>query len=158
MESKAVKPASVLWWIITVAWAAQIFFLSTHGFSPHFTGRLLALALDLLHIHVSPRTFGLLHGALRKLAHVVEYAIFALLLYGHPSGRGLESWRPRRAVVCVAIAAAYSLTDEFHQWFVPGRHASLRDCGLDTIGASLAMLVPYARERVSHLRSHRKHS
>jgi len=152
MESMFAKPASVLWWVITLAWAIQIFFLSTHGFSPHYTGRWLALALDLMHLHVSLRTFGLLHAALRKLAHLTEYGIFALLLYGIPNGKGLESWRSSRAAICIALAAAYSLSDEFHQLFVPGRHASLRDCGLDTLGASLALLVPYARERMSFLR------
>jgi VanZ family protein len=35
--------------------------------------------------------------------------------------------------------------------FVPGRHASLHDCGLDTIGAALAMLVPYTRNRCPSL-------
>jgi VanZ family protein len=42
---------------------------------------------------------------------------------------------------CVFIAAAYSLTDEFHQMFVPGRHASLMDCGVDTTGAAIAVAI-----------------
>jgi VanZ family protein len=38
-------------------------------------------------------------------------------------------------------AAAYSLTDEFHQLFVPGRHASIADCAIDSTGAALAVLL-----------------
>jgi VanZ family protein len=84
---------------------------------------------------------------------LTEYAIFALLLYGFPGEKSPGLWRPRRAVFCIVVAAAYSLTDEFHQLFVPGRHASLLDCGLDTIGAALAMLVPYTQEQMSLLKS-----
>ncbi len=47
-----------------------------------------------------------------------------------------------------AIAAGYSLTDELHQWFVPGRGASLLDCGIDTSGAGIGMLVIYLRHRL----------
>jgi VanZ family protein len=133
----------VLWWAVTVAWAGLIFQLSSQTFGPDFSQRLLAWALGLLHIHLAPRTFGLLHVSLRKLAHVIEYGIFALLLYGLAGENRRSLWRPKRAAFCILGAAAYSLTDEFHQLFVPGRHPSLFDCGLDTIGAALAMLVPY---------------
>jgi VanZ family protein len=97
------------------------------------------------------QTFDLLHLMLRKLAHVTEYAIFALLLYSLPVEKAQAPWRPRRAALCILGAALYSLTDEFHQSFVPGRHASLLDCGLDTLGAALAMLVPYFQGRTHSL-------
>ena len=38
-------------------------------------------------------------------------------------------------------AVAYGLTDEWHQSFVPGRHAELRDLGADAIGAFAALVV-----------------
>jgi VanZ family protein len=155
MKSDFNKAISALWWAMTVAWAALIFYFSTRTFSPDFTRGLLAWTLHLIHLHVSSRTFGLLHAILRKLAHVVEYGIFALLIYGRPGEKERELWRPRRAIFCILGAAAYSLTDEFHQLFVPGRHSSLLDCGLDTLGAALAMLVPYAQERISFLRSNK---
>jgi VanZ family protein len=143
MQSDFTQPISVLWWALTLTWAALIFYLATRTFAPDFSQSMLAGILQFLHIRVSPGTFGFLHALLRKLAHVVEYAIFALLLYGRDGEEGI--WRPRHAVVCILVAATYSLTDEFHQLFVPGRHASLLDCGLDTVGASMAMLVPYTR-------------
>ena len=145
--------ASVVWWVVTVAWAGLIFFLSTRTFSPDFSQGLLGWALASLHIQVSLGTFNHLHMLLRKSAHLTEYAIFALLLYGFPHGRHPGVWQARRAVMCIAIAAAYSLTDEFHQLFVPGRHGSLSDCGIDTIGATLAMLVPYTLRNISFLSS-----
>jgi VanZ family protein len=149
MESDFTKPITVARWVITLAWAALIFHLSTQTFNPRFSRALLAWTLQLLHLGVSSGTFGLLHASLRRLAHLTEYAVFALLLYGFPGEKNRNFWRPRRAIYCILIAAAYSLTDEVHQLFVFGRHASLLDSGLDTIGAALAMLVPYTHELMS---------
>lgn len=153
MERKVTILTSMLWWIVTVAWAVLIFSLSTRNFTPDFSKGLLSWMLQLFHLQLSVGRFDLVHMLLRKLAHVTEYAVFGLLLYGFPHDRRPGLWQPRRAAFCIALAAAYSLTDEFHQFFVPGRHASLGDCGLDTIGATLAMLVPYTQKKISLLRS-----
>ena len=151
MENEPTKHAVVLRWAIALGWAVLIFYLSTRTYTPEFTGRLLASTFHSFHIHVAERTFNLFHALLRKLAHLTEYGIFALLLYGLPGEKGPGYWRTRRAVLCILGAALYSLTDEFHQLFVPGRHASPLDCGLDTLGAALAMLIPYTQERISLL-------
>jgi VanZ family protein len=39
------------------------------------------------------------------------------------------------------IAVAYGASDEWHQSFVPNRHAELRDLGSDAIGAFAATIV-----------------
>lgn len=151
VKSELTQPLSMFWWALTLAWAVLIFYLSTRTFTPDFSRGVLAATLHFFHIRVSPRAFYFLHALLRKLAHLTEYAIFALLLYSRPAKERQALWLPRRAVACILIAAAYSLTDEYHQLFVPGRHGSLLDCGVDTIGASLAMLVPYTRKQISLL-------
>jgi VanZ family protein len=40
-----------------------------------------------------------------------------------------------------ALAVAYGVSDEWHQSFVPGRFAELRDLGSDAIGAAIAVAV-----------------
>jgi len=153
MRGDLPQPMSLLWWALTLMWAALIFYLSTQTFAPDFSQCVLAVVLHFLHLRISPDTFSFLHALLRKLAHLTEYAIFALFLYGLPGERRRRLWQPQRAITSILVAALYSLTDEYHQLYVPGRHASLLDCGLDTIGASLAMLVPYTLKQVSILRS-----
>lgn len=148
MKGNLKRPVWLIWWVITLAWAALIFYLSTQTFAPDFTRSFLATILSLLHCQVSPATFGTLHTGLRKMAHLTEYAIFALLLYVYPDEEDQTMWRPRRALTCIVVVALYSLTDEFHQLYVPQRHSSLMDCGLDTLGASLAMLLPYIQHQV----------
>ena len=68
---------------------------------------------------------------LRKLAHAAEYAILAILI----------ERATRRPLVALAAASAYAITDEFHQSFVPGRHAAPRDWAIDTAGAVLGLLL-----------------
>jgi VanZ family protein len=68
---------------------------------------------------------------LRKLAHATEYAILGALLL-----RALE-----RPLVAFAVADAYAATDELHQHFVRGRHASVVDVGIDAVGVALGLLA-----------------
>jgi len=134
-------------WVMTAAWAGLIFYLSTSGFGASFTKWLLYVILDLLRVTVSSQTFEVLHVCLRKLAHMTEYGVFSLLIYaGFLETQDFE-WRPRLAVGSIAIAALYSLTDEYHQSFVAGRTPSPVDCGIDTIGASLAMMIVLISDR-----------
>jgi VanZ family protein len=70
---------------------------------------------------------------LRKGAHITEYAILGALLY-----RAFKREAP-------ALAAG---TDELHQHFVRGRHASPVDVAIDALGLTIGMLVwLWVRER-----------
>jgi VanZ family protein len=68
---------------------------------------------------------------LRKVAHVTEYAVLGALLY-----RALG-----REPVALAAGVAYAATDELHQHFVRGRHASPVDVAIDAVGVAVGMLL-----------------
>jgi VanZ family protein len=68
---------------------------------------------------------------LRKCAHMTEYAILAGLLL-----RALE-----RRLPAFFGALAYAASDEFHQHFVHGRHATPVDVGFDAVGIVAGLLV-----------------
>ena len=80
---------------------------------------------------------------MRKAAHTTEYAIFCAFLYSSFSPDATFVWRPRVALASLSIAAGYSLTDEFHQLFSPGRTSSIVDSGIDTLGAAMPILLIY---------------
>lgn len=44
---------------------------------------------------------------------------------------------------CLVLTVIYAMLDEYHQSFVPGRTATVRDVGFDTLGATVAMLWSY---------------
>ncbi len=142
-------------WITTICWAGLIFDLSSSGFGASFTGWLLGETLTFLGLRAPPDVVQQLNFVVRKLAHLTEYAVFAQLLYVSLLGTDDLEWRPRAAWWSLLIAAAYSLSDELHQLFVPNRTASLVDCVIDTTGAALGLLAVYlvARWRQTSRRS-----
>jgi VanZ family protein len=73
--------------------------------------------------------------ALRKLAHVAEYAVFGALAFR----------AARSAPAAVLVASAYAVTDEVHQAFVAGRHGSPLDWLVDTGGALLGVALAARR-------------
>jgi VanZ family protein len=44
-------------------------------------------------------------------------------------------------MVPLVFATLYAVTDEFHQWFVPGRHADVWDVAADAAGALVLQVV-----------------
>jgi Predicted integral membrane protein len=98
-------------WLPVFAWAAVIFAFSS---IPHLSSGL-----------------GVWDTVLRKGAHITEYAILGALLY-----RALG-----REALALAIGIAFAATDELHQHFVRGRHASPIDVGIDAVGVALGILV-----------------
>jgi VanZ family protein len=134
---------SFLWWLPVIIWAGVIFYMSTRTFGAAFSNRLLGDILAILHLEVSLHTFYFLATGFRKLGHFTEYAIFAIFLYHAVGDDHRSAWNPRKALACILLAGLYSLPDEFHQRFVPGRGSSIVDCGFDTIGATLGMVIVY---------------
>lgn len=75
-----------------------------------------------------------------KVLHLIEYGILGFLLsrslvYSRPSfsNASLIAW-------VVILTALYGLSDEVHQYFVPGRNESLWDVLADSSGAVLGAL------------------
>ena len=101
-------------WLPVIAWAAVIFLFSS----------IPSLGTGL----------GTWDTILRKCAHATEYAVLAILLY-RAIGRELPAF---------LIGLAYAVTDELHQEFVQGRHASPFDVSMDAAGLVLGLLVLHA--------------
>ena len=127
-------------WLPAILFAILISVASTHTFSSHNTSTLIIPILHWLFPGASPETLALMHFFIRKSAHFIEYFLFSIILFR--SLRGKQSgWQLRWAVWALAIAAGYSVLDEFHQSFVPSRTASPWDSLLDTTGAAMAQVI-----------------
>jgi VanZ family protein len=77
--------------------------------------------------------------------HTLEYLLLALLLIRlfltNPlrqiSAKLSITWR-QACLLGMLLAMAYGITDEIHQYFIPGRHCSLHDVFADAFGSALA--------------------
>jgi len=96
---------------------------------------------------------------LRKIAHIVEYGLLAILILRMffnneeikkdlRTGKASQQNMLYREIIAAGILVTllYALSDEFHQVFVPGRSGSLWDVGIDSIGIVLGTFL-YDRKR-----------
>ena len=101
-------------WLLVVAWMGTIFFLSAQPDLPHPSSGWLDLVIS-------------------SAAHLFMFAVLAIL-WARALGRGRRAW-----LIAVALTCLYALSDEFHQLFVPGRHADPLDLAFDALGAALGV-------------------
>ena len=127
-----------------VVWAALIFVGSTSLLSGSHTAALVRPVLWLFP-HVSEATLALVHFLVRKTGHFTEYAILALLAARAFRTSSHELLRNRWFWVSLLFVVAYSLSDEFHQGFVPSRTASIYDSMIDSAGGFVALTMLWWR-------------
>ena len=79
----------------------------------------------------------------RKSAYFSIYAMLGLLTTNFMLT--IENKKmSKRAIFALIFCMLYAITDEFHQKFIPGRSAELRDVLIDTSGAMLGILLTIA--------------
>jgi VanZ family protein len=131
----------VRYWMPAIVWMAIIFLGSTDMLSAEHTSRFLVPFLRWIDPQISFAALNAIQFGIRKLGHLTEYAILAMLL-----------WRAfRRTFTAVSkgmlaggiffVSAAFAASDEFHQSFVPSRTSSAHDVMIDCIGAFVAVLL-----------------
>lgn len=80
-----------------------------------------------------------LEPLIRKVAHMTEYAVGAMIFYGititYP-----EMSRKKRLILTFAYIILYAASDEFHQLFIDERNGSVVDVFIDTFGAALGII------------------
>lgn len=134
------------YWFPAIFVAIFISIFSTHFFSSEQTGRVIIPFLRWLFPLASHRELYLMHVAIRKLAHITEFAVFSIAAFHGVRGER-AGWRLNWALCTLLIAVAYGGLDEWHQSFVPLREARVRDVAIDAIGALLAQVLVWAYAR-----------
>lgn len=125
-------------------WLAVILSFSTDAASAQRTSRFLGPLIAWLFPHWDEAARATAHLAVRKTAHVAEYAFLAVLLLRALRGNSAERtppWRWRLAVLAVVISAAVAGLDELLQSRSATRTGTPWDVALDTAGALLGVAV-----------------
>ena len=132
------------YWLPVVLWAFVIFSASGDKKSVHRSSRIIEPVVRWLVPDISDEALWRVVLVVRKGAHLTEYAIFAMLLWWalrKARQWGEAGWSRQRAWWAWGIAAAFAMTDEFHQVFVPGRQASFWDVLIDSCGAAGGLVL-----------------
>lgn len=133
-----------------IIWAALIFIGSSNLLSGSNTSMFLVRPLHWLLPQAGDATLRALHLILRKAGHFSEYAILALLAARAFRTSSRELLRIRWFWAALLLVIIYSLTDEFHQSFVPSRGASVYDSLIDSLGGLTALALLGLKTRRRH--------
>ena len=128
-----------LLWLFFVLWA------SGPDFASQQSSLLLLWVWQRLIGPVEPEIFQAIHLAVRKAAHLLEYAILSGLWFRAGRTGAGSAWRPQWGLLALGVALLTSVTDEAHQSFVPSRTGSGADVVLDMIGAAAAQALLWMR-------------
>jgi VanZ family protein len=149
-------------WASVVLWAGLIFWFSTASFGASSTSRVIEPIPTWIMPSISPDQLTSIHFSIRKLGHLSEYFIFAVLL-SRALVREFESLSGWRGVVITfLLVSLYAVSDEWHQSFVPGRTASSADVMLDSAGGFCGVMsftaIRRGRKKLDNIRTNRDHS
>ena len=109
------KVIAVIFWLFTISYMGLIFYLSSKS------------------LPLPP----LVHGT-DKIIHASVYFLLAVLLYFSFLKSGL---RKRLLMISAVFAVIYGISDELHQYYVPGRIASIGDAIADSLGALIGSFL-----------------
>ena len=124
------------YWAPLLVWVFLTYAFSSDMFSAAETSRFIVPVLEFLFPSLSPKWILVLHGVVRKLGHVTEYFVMAMLTY-----RAIRvSSRTTEAIVgsgLFVLSAAW--LDELRQTLTLYRGGSPFDVGYDCLGGLLGI-------------------
>lgn len=130
------------YWLPLLLWMAVIFMASADRESGPHASRFLGPLLQWLGFGPGAADAVLL--LFRKLAHLIEYALLAVLAWRalrRPVRADPRPWNWSQAGWALLWCVAYAVSDEVHQSFVPTRVGTTWDVLIDTVGATGGLLA-----------------
>lgn len=85
---------------------------------------------------------GRLDVLLKKTGHFIAYAFLALSF-----SRGIGQDKPYAYLLAWLLTLMYGASDEYHQLFTPGRFSSWIDWTIDSVGATVALVLRWFYRR-----------
>jgi VanZ family protein len=134
--------AFLKYWLPVVIWLGVIFAGSTDVLSAEHTSRFLVPFLRWLDPHISLVAINSIQSTIRKLGHLIEYAILAALFWR--ALRDGANSRTKMSLLFIAVwfvCGIFAVSDEFHQSFVPSRTPSPHDVLIDICGALIGIVL-----------------
>ncbi len=132
---------------VALLWLVIVLFLGSTYFAAQETGPYVLPFLKWLMPGAPSGQLQAIHLVLRKLSHIAEYAVLALLWFKavHRVGRRT----PRTAAwVALSVCLVCAFADEAHQSTLLTRQGSVRDFVIDAFGATAMLTVARNRQTV----------
>lgn len=135
--------------MVVFIWMGLIFYLShqpasdSSALSGSLVQKFIAMVEVVTSITLSDHDW--MYYGIRKGAHLFAYFLLAILTLF--ACRQTRVDRSKHGVIALVICVVYASTDEFHQLFIPGRSGEVTDVLIDTIGASIGIILFFIVEK-----------
>ena len=125
--------------VLLVLWMITVFLFSAQDAtrSSRVSGNLTDTMLDLLNVSEEHKETA--ETLIRKLAHFTIYAVGGVLAMWCFGECKLEN--RKNIIISQIFGTLYAITDEIHQYFVPGRACQFRDIVIDSLGVATGILL-----------------
>ena len=132
-KPRPLTPRSPTRFLPPLLWMGLIALGSSSLLSGGRTGRGMLALLGHLVPWASPVVLDAAHFGLRKVGHLVEFGVLAILWY-----RALAP-SPRALMAALVLTTAYGGVDELRQGLDPSRSPAVSDVAVDALGALLGL-------------------
>ncbi|WP_461207185.1 VanZ family protein [Clostridium sp. DL1XJH146] len=133
----------ILSWMAVILWMVLIFKLSSqvadtsNGLSKGITAKVIAIIESVVsNVHLDMDTF---NHIVRKNAHFFAYFILGILAINAMRSIGKVLWSD--VVITILFCVFYAMSDEIHQFYVPGRGPQIKDVFIDSMGALCGIII-----------------
>ena len=139
-------------WIILTGWMLLIFFMSNQPADISTKQSDLVIKLfSVVGIDLNTHLGELASFVVRKVAHFTEY--FILYCFTIAVCKHYVDIKKAR-IYCLFIVLGYAISDEIHQYFIPGRSMAIRDVVIDFSGGILGFIVNWIIYKVKFNRKY----
>jgi VanZ family protein len=136
----------IISWILLIGWMGLIFIMSHQpGEISSNQSELVLKIFSLIGIELNNYFGELATFVVRKTAHFSEYMILFLLAYNVTRYYVNNS---KTRLLLIAFVFLYACSDEFHQYFIPGRAMAFKDVLIDTSGGMLGYIIVIIIEKI----------
>lgn len=135
----------IISYILLIIWLFIIYYFSnqTGDISGDISSGIIYKTIEFVYNLFSIDTSNLkefvliIHNPLRELMHLLEYLILSLLIVNLLKQYGIKNV----ILASIMLCFIYSVSDEIHQLFVPGRTFQYLDIFMDVIGAVIGAIL-----------------
>lgn len=135
----------ILSYFLLVFWLSVIFYFSNQSGTISSSGsggiiyNILNSIYNIFNIDTQNLSYitEILHNPIRELVHVMEYFVLGILTLNCLKQNNVD----KKVLITIMFCFIYSVTDEIHQMFVPGRTFEYYDIIMDNLGAILAVTL-----------------
>lgn len=115
--------------ILVLIWMIIIFIMSSFNAedSANQSNFIVNIIANILNIN----NIELLNLIIRKLAHFTEYLILGVLVINMFTKNNAKKYYLLSILLCII----YAISDEIHQFIIPGRACQIKDILIDSIGS-----------------------